>query len=104
MQLPEKIDRQVNPITKDELKAELKLMANGKSSDTRGVVAEILQNSTDAVLGMIADISNDVLKTEAEVPESWKDTSLKVLFEKCYSAGRKQLPTDFNIVDSIQTV
>ena len=57
-------------------------MANRKSADTRGVVVELLKHSSEHMLDIIAQLFTDVLRMDAETPESWKETRLKVLFKK----------------------
>ena len=66
-------------------------MANGKALDQKGVVAELLKQSGDAFLGVVAGVFTDVLKPGAAVPEYWKDTQLKVLFKK----GDPTLPDNY---------
>ena len=53
-------------------------MANGKALDQKGVVAELLKQSGDAFLGVVAGVFTDVLKPGAAVPEYWKDTQLTI--------------------------
>ena len=57
-------------------------MANSKSADSRGVVAELLKHSSDDFLKLVAEMFADVLKADAEPPEAWKQTRLRVLFKK----------------------
>jgi hypothetical protein len=65
-----------------ELRTQLKAMSNGKCPDTRGVVAELLKHASDSMLEIIAATFNDILKVDADTPEYWKETRLKVLFKK----------------------
>ena len=57
-------------------------MANGKSPDTRGIVAELLKHCGKVMLQAVADLFNDILMPSAPVPEEWKMTRLRVLFKK----------------------
>ena len=57
-------------------------MANGKSGDTRGVVAELLKLRSDSMIEVIAVIFSDILDPRSAAPQSWKETRLKVLFKK----------------------
>jgi hypothetical protein len=57
-------------------------MANRKCPDARGVVVELLKNSSDAFLQTIAALFNDILSPNAPVPSYWQQNLLKVLFKK----------------------
>jgi hypothetical protein len=70
------------PITVAELQKQLKAMRNRKGADSRGIVAELLKHAGHPFLQLVADLFTDVLNPNAEVPESWKQTRLKVLFKK----------------------
>ena len=66
--LNQEYDCRTTPINKHELRKQLKTMANNKSADGRGIVAEILKDSSDKTLDLIAMLFNDVLEPEAEPP------------------------------------
>eukprot|EP00959_Pyramimonas_sp_CCMP1952_P005197 109261-Pyramimonas_sp.AAC.1 len=57
-------------------------MSNGKSADARGVVAELLKEGSDKLLLAIAGLFSDILHPNAELPEYWRHSRLKVLFKK----------------------
>ena len=82
----------VHPVTVDELGTELTRMANKKSPDKRGIVAELLKHTGVFRLSSIAEFFIEILKPEAVTPKCWQETQLKVLFKK----GDPTLPENYH--------
>ena len=78
-------------ITTGEVTRQLNKMSRRKACDSNGVVAELLKEGGAALHAILADVFNDILKPEMEVPKYWKETRLKVLFKK----GDPQLPENY---------
>ena len=76
------MDADVDPITSEEVRKQLDLMKKGKAADSNGVVVEMLKAAGEALVALIADLYNDVLHPNAQVPEEWRTTRLSVLFTK----------------------
>ena len=72
----------VPKISVDELQSVLKKMSNRKCADTRRMVAELLKHTSRALLQMIADMFNDILAQDSQVPSCWQQNILKVLSKK----------------------
>ena len=72
----------VPAVTAEELWTILKTMSNRKSPDASGVVAELLKQASCNLLQVVADMFNDILAPEAQVPAYWKRNLFKVLFKK----------------------
>ena len=62
-------------------------MANNKSADQAGVVAELLKACDEKVLELIAALFNDVMDPQAQIPQTWCMTKLKVLLKKGDALG-----------------
>ena len=69
-------------MTAQEVRAQLKLMKDRKAADSQGIVAEMLKNSEDGALDLIAHLFTDVLKADMEAPSQWSRTIMQVLFKK----------------------
>ena len=63
------VPQQVEPVSVNELQAQLTKMAMGKAADNNDVVAELLQSAGKGMLPLIADVFNDILNVEALVPK-----------------------------------
>jgi hypothetical protein len=72
----------IPPVTVDEVRGILKSMANRKYADARGVVVELLKNSSDAFSQTRVTLFNDILSTNAPVPSYWQQNLFTVLFKK----------------------
>ena len=66
----------------EELKEQLKHMKPRKAADDGGVVAELLKSSSVETLRIIAKLFTATMKPGAVIPESWKKSSIRVLFKK----------------------
>jgi hypothetical protein len=78
-------------VTSNEVGKELLMMKNGKAADANGVVAEMIKMGGQKLHSAIANLFNDVLVNNAEAPEEWKHTRIKVIFKK----GDPQLPSNY---------
>ena len=65
---PEMEPQTFTPIDVEEVRGQAKLMANRKSADSRGVVAELLKHSSDEFSEVVVKLFNDVLKTDPRGP------------------------------------
>lgn len=81
----------VSAVTRDEVRHYLKKMSKKKDSDTCGIVVECLQEGGEWLASVLAEFFTDVLKGDAQVPEYWKETRLKVLIKK----GDSQLAENY---------
>ena len=72
----------VHLITPVEIEEQLHKMAKRKAGDQAGIVAEMLQLGGRHLHACSAEVSNDILDPESEPPVYWKETRLKVLYEK----------------------
>jgi hypothetical protein len=81
VELPDSFES-IPPVTAEELRTILRPMANRKSADAKGVVVELLKQSSSTFLQTIADLFNDVLSSNASVPAYWQQNLIKVLFKK----------------------
>ena len=57
-------------------------MKKRKAADENGLVVELLQYSSDTLIGLVADVFDDLIQGRAGAPENWKRTRLKVLLKK----------------------
>ncbi len=62
-----------------------------KAADMKGLSAEMLKEGGVVLSQIIADLFNEMLAPDAVVPGYWKETRLKVLFEK----GDPSLPDNY---------
>ena len=69
----------------------LKKMKAGKSCADDGLVAEMLQNSSETFLEMLALLFSDLLSGRGGIPEEWKCSRLMVLYKK----GDARLPHNY---------
>eukprot|EP00973_Karenia_brevis_P032954 4549256-Karenia_brevis.AAC.1 len=67
----------LEPITVNELREQLKTMNCKKAPDQRGVVAELLKQSGDGFLKVVADVFTEILKPDSDIPDAWRETQLK---------------------------
>ena len=88
---PTEVNHEFNAISPEEINDQLKLMANGKGADSKGVVVELLKHSSDKFIQLVADVFTDLLKPDAQIPSQWKSTCLKVLFKK----GDAKMPENY---------
>ena len=70
------------PFTMQELTAALKKLKSGKSSDSSGIVAEMLKFGGQSLRTIILELFNDITKSDALSPDSWKKSRLTVIFKK----------------------
>ena len=91
---------QMQPVTVSEIREQLKGMANKKAADSKGIVVELLKESSDHFLELIATIFTDVLDPNAEVPAAWQETQIKVLFKK----GEPTLPENYRPIAIIRAL
>ena len=76
--------------TVKEVKTQLGFMAKGKAGDNAGLVAEMLQSSSDAFMEAMANMFSDILST-ATTPAAWKHSRVRVLFKK----GDAKMPENY---------
>ena len=77
--------------TLEELHVALKQMRRGKAADTSGISAEMLVMDCPALLDIILEVFNDVLRPAGEVPSTWRSSRLVVIFKK----GDPALPSNY---------
>ena len=61
---------------------QLNKMARNKASDDAGLVIEMVQHGSDALLQTILDISNDIIKRVPQAPQVWRESTVRVLYKK----------------------
>ena len=66
----------------EELRSALKHLKGGKARDPFRVTAESLQYASEAFLGLLLDVFNDVISLGKAPPDQWKTTRLIVIFKK----------------------
>ena len=75
-------DVKAERVTTGEVRTQLRKMKLRKAADERGLVAELLRNGSDMLIGIIADLFSAVLIPGTTVPEYWKASSIRVLLKK----------------------
>ena len=78
-------------VTAEEVTAALIQMAKKKAADKSGIVVEILQEGSEFMIELIADMFSDALQQKAIVPENWRKSVIRVLFKK----GDPQQPGNY---------
>jgi len=66
-------------------------MKRGKAADTLGISAAMLMVDCPALLDIILEVFNDVLRPAGEVPSTWRSSRLVVIFKK----GDPALPSNY---------
>ena len=84
----------VDPVTAKEVRAQLKKMKKNKAADDSGIVAELLCEASDSLIEDIAELFTEILKPRSTIPESWRASSIRVLFKK----GDPKLPGNYRPV------
>ena len=77
----------VPPVRVEEVRRQLKSIKMRKAADERGMVAELLHESSDRVTEVIAQVFSAVLQPESAIPEYWKASSIK--------KGDQRLPENY---------
>jgi hypothetical protein len=78
-------------VTAEKVTAALKQMAKKKAADKSGIVVEMLQEGSEFMIELIADMFSDALQQKAIVPENWRESVIRVLFKK----GDPQQPGNY---------
>lgn len=76
-----KLEPRINQFSMGELEAALKKIKSGKAKDLKGIVAEMLKHGGDCLNMAILDLFNDAIRPEAEHPQDWKTTCIRVLLK-----------------------
>eukprot|EP00973_Karenia_brevis_P080777 11207229-Karenia_brevis.AAC.1 len=82
---------EVEAVSIEEVRRQLNKMRTRKSADEAGIVAELLRESSNMMLQLVADIFTAVLQPNTAIPDYWKASSIRVLFKK----GDKRLPENY---------
>ena len=83
--------KEVDKITGKEVRAQLKRMKKKKAAYDKGIVSELLNEGSEALVEAIASIFTEILKPKSEVPESWRLSSIRVMFKK----GDPKMPGNY---------
>ena len=83
--------KSLEPFSFEELRQALRGMKNGKAKDEKGVIAEMVKNSSQEFLTSILELFNDILLRKSDPPAAWKTTKLIVIFKK----GDATLPKNY---------
>ena len=111
--LPEETQNLVHAthFSMDELKAAMRTMKAYKSSDTRGVRAELLKEGQEELWTAVLMLFNDVLVGGKDPPAEWKKTRLIVLLKKgdpkipaLLGQQASKLPTDSSLAYFVQAL
>ena len=81
----------IPPFTLDELDKALRQLRNGKSSDTTGIIAEMIKECNDALHQHLLRLYNDILKPDALPPQHWRHTTITFI----YKSGDPTLPQNY---------
>ena len=73
---------EIEDITEDEVRIQLKKMKKSKAGDSAGLVAEMLQYGSQELCRILAKLFSKVLRFEVEPPEAWKESLISVLYKK----------------------
>ncbi len=73
---------EVHEVTEEEITRALKRMKNGETSDGNFVVVEMLKSAGRELRELIASMFTEIMRPQAQVPEAWRKTVVKVLFKK----------------------
>ena len=87
----------VPPFTMTELRQGLKQLKNGKSPDTKGIVAEMLKHGSTALHDALLLLYNDICSFTRPAPDTWKHTVIKVL----HKSGDARLPQNYRPISII---
>jgi hypothetical protein len=82
---------EVEDITTDEIEKQIKQLRNDKAADQKGIIAEMMKQSGERFMEVVADLFNDIIQLRGGVPETWRKTRLRVLFKK----GNVQCPDNY---------
>ena len=74
--------KETEAITSGEIRKQLKKMAKHKAADHKGLVVEMLQEGSNKLLEIIADVFNDILGGTEAPPDEWKKSRIIVLYKK----------------------
>jgi hypothetical protein len=91
------VSRKLAPVTRDEVRVQLRLMKLGKAPDHTGIVAEMLKSGIAVLLRTLAEIFTAVLDHQNAIPEYWKISAIRVLFKK----GDERLSESYRPICSI---
>ena len=89
--------KEVEPVTPREVRKQMKKMKRKKAADDSGIVSELMCEGSDTLIEAIADMFTEILKPKAELPRSWRSSSIRVLFKK----GDPKLPANYRPVSII---
>ena len=79
LEKPESYD--MIPISEDEVRAVLKELKRGKCQDTQGIIGEMLQPGSAALVKVLAQLYTGILLPESALPDSFRMTSIRVLYK-----------------------
>lgn len=72
----------IEKVTVSELFSVLKRMRNGRTGSDDGLVVEMLKECCEDLLEVIADLFTSLLRGELDMPTSWRESTLTILFKK----------------------
>ena len=89
--------QQEAPICDDEVRVSLNHLKNLKTGADDGLVAEMLKTEHSGLVSLLASFYTAVLNGERIPPDSWRLTTIKVLFKK----GEPDLPKNYRPISII---
>lgn len=94
---PEPSEVRHSSVTAEEVRDALKVLKNRKTGANDGLVAEMLKTKHEGLVGALAVFFDSILSDQLEIPDTWKLSTLKVIFKK----GDAELPQNYRPISII---
>ena len=87
----------IPPFQMEELITETKKLKKGRCKDGSGLIAEMIKSGGSVLASTLLDLYNEVIKPDASIPETWKRSTISVIFK----SGAVDLPLNYRPITII---
>ena len=88
---------QIPPISSEEVEHAVKSLKTGKAKDSAGILAEMVKDVGNSLIGILTDLYNNILHDSAIPPKRWRESIISVL----HKSGSPELPESYRPITII---